>query len=150
MLEFAQLLAVFILLYEYFLPITIMGWIFHFGVLLYLINRDEIPEFKLPWLIILFLLPVIGAFVFMLLSSNETSKKATQRYERVSLELKLYQQQTEAIEALRCQDAGAYSQACYLYSAAAVPCHANGGATYYPLGEAFFSALLTDLQKALF
>lgn len=148
MLEFAQLLAVFILLYEYFLPITIMGWIFHFGVLLYLINRDEIPEFKLPWLIILFLLPVIGAFVFMLLSSNETSKKATQRYERVSLELKLYQQQTEAIEALRCQDAGAYSQACYLYSAAAVPCHANGGATYYPLGEAFFSALLTDLQKA--
>ena len=48
-LEFVQLMAVFILLYEYFLPITIMGWIFHFGVLLYLINQDEIPEFKLPW-----------------------------------------------------------------------------------------------------
>lgn len=74
-LEFAQLMAVFILLYEFFLPITILGWIFHVCVLLYLINRDEIPEFKLPWLMILFLLPVIGAFVFMLLSSNESSKK---------------------------------------------------------------------------
>lgn len=51
-LEFAQLIAVFILLYELFLPITILGWIFHVGVLLYLINRDEIPEFKLPWLLI--------------------------------------------------------------------------------------------------
>lgn len=84
-LEFAQLLAVFILLYEFFLPITVLGWNFHIGVLLYLINRDEIPEFKLPWLIILFLLPVIGAFAFMLLSSNETSKKTTQRYERALL-----------------------------------------------------------------
>ncbi len=50
-LEFVQLLAVFILMYEYFLPITILAWIFHFGILLYLINRDEIPEFKMPWLI---------------------------------------------------------------------------------------------------
>ena len=71
-LEFGQLMAVFILLYEFLLPITILGWIFHICVLLYLINRDEIPEFKLPWPIILFLLPVIGAFVFMLLSSNKS------------------------------------------------------------------------------
>lgn len=80
LLELVQLLAVFILLYKFFLPITILGWIFYVCVLLYLINRDEIPEFKLPWLIILFLLPVIGAFVFMLLSSNETGKKTAERY----------------------------------------------------------------------
>lgn len=104
LLEFAQLLAVFILLYEYFLPITVMGWIFHVGVLIYLLNRDEIPEFKLPWLIILFLLPVIGSFVFMLLSSNESSKKMTQRYERARLELKPYQRQAGAAQALREQD----------------------------------------------
>ncbi len=147
-LEFGQLLAVFIALYEYFLPITIMGWIFHFGVLLYLINRDEIPEFKLPWLIILFVLPVIGAFVFMLLSSNETSKKATERHERVSLELKPYRRQTPAMEALRRQDREAYAQAHYLYTTAAMPCHGDAAVTYYPLGEAFFSALLEDLEKA--
>lgn len=54
-LEFAQLLAVFMLLFEYFLPITVMGIVFHVGVLLHVINKDEIPEFKIPWLIILFL-----------------------------------------------------------------------------------------------
>ena len=67
-LEFVQLLAVFILLYEFFLPVTILGWIFYIGIMLYIINRDGIPEFKLPWMIILCFLPVIGAFVYMLLS----------------------------------------------------------------------------------
>ncbi|MGN1166940.1 MAG: phospholipase D-like domain-containing protein [Lachnospiraceae bacterium] len=77
-LEFVQILAVFVLLYKYFLPITVLGVIFHVCVLLYIINKDEIPEFKLPWLILLSMLPVIGAFVFMLLSSTEKSK-----YERL-------------------------------------------------------------------
>ncbi len=148
LLEFWQLLAVFILLYEYFLPIAIMGWIFHFGVLLYLINRDEIPEFKLPWLMILFLLPVIGAFVFMLLSSTETSKKTTERYERACLELKPYRRQTAAIDTLQEQDPEAYAQANYLYHAAAMPCYGNSKTTYYPLGEVFFAALLDNLKRA--
>ncbi|MGM9605836.1 MAG: cardiolipin synthase [Faecousia sp.] len=147
-LELAQLMAVFILLYEFFLPITILGWIFHICVLLYLINRDEIPEFKLPWLMILFLLPVIGAFVFMLLSSNESSKKTAERYERTLLELKPWRKQTPSIDKLRDQDKEAYSQARYLYSAASMPCCENAATTYYPTGEAFLAALLDDLQKA--
>ena len=69
-LELAQLLAVFTLLFEYFLPITVLGIIFHIGILLYVINRDEIPEFKIPWFIILLLLPVIGAFIYMLFTST--------------------------------------------------------------------------------
>lgn len=147
-LEFAQLMAVFILLYEFFLPITILGWIFHFCVLLYLINRDEIPEFKLPWLMILFLLPVIGAFVFMLLSSNESGKKTAEQYDRALLELKPWRRQNPSIEKLKEQDPDAYAQACYLYSAAGMPCYENTGTTYYPLGEDFFSGLLADLQNA--
>lgn len=147
-LEFAQLLAVFILLYEFFLPITVMGWIFYIGVLLYLLNRDEIPEFKLPWLIILFLLPVVGAFVFMLLSSNETSKKQFQCYEKAALELKPYQYQEETIYRLLEQDPEAHKQANYLFQATHMPCHGAVSAVYYALGEEFWVALLTDLQNA--
>lgn len=148
LMEFAQLLVVFVLLYKFFLPITILGWIFYVCVLLYLINRDEIPEFKLPWLIILCLFPVIGAFVFMLLSSHDLNKKSIERYEKASLALKPYQQQTLALEQLREWDADAYAQASYLYSAASMPCYGNSATEYYPLGEDFSSALLTDLHKA--
>ncbi|MDE6419706.1 MAG: cardiolipin synthase [Lachnospiraceae bacterium] len=148
LLEFAQLLAVYILLYKFFLPITILAWIFHFGVLLYLINRDEIPEFKMPWLIILFLLPVIGAFIFMLLSSNSTSKKEYARSEKAVRDMKKYGQQTAQFDNLREQDTDAWLQANYLYGSAGMPCYGNTKTTYYPIGEDFHAALLDELKKA--
>ena len=148
LLEFAQLLAVFILLYEFFLPVTILAWIFHFGILLYLINRDEIPEFKMPWLIILFLLPVLGSFIFMLLSSNNTSHKEYARFEMAAKGMEQYQQQTAEIDSLREQDADAWLQANYLYGSAGMPCYGNSKTTYYPVGEDFHGTLLEELRKA--
>ena len=112
-LEFVQLLTVFILLYKFFLPITILAWVFYIGIMLYLINRDEIPEFKLPWLVILCFLPVIGAFVYMLLSSNSTSQKEYKRYRETEQQLKPYQEQSEEIDQLKELDADAYAQANY-------------------------------------
>ena len=147
-LEFVQLLAVFVLLYKYFFPITILGWIFYIGVLLYLINRDEIPECKLPWLFILCFLPVVGAFVYVLLSSNSTSEKEYRRYQAAEQALQPYQAQTGTMEDLKKSDADAYAQANYLYNAAGMPCHSHTKTTYYPIGEKFHAALLTDLETA--
>lgn len=148
LLEFAQLLAVYILLYEFFLPVTILAWVFHFGVLLYLINRDEIPEFKMPWLIILFLLPVIGSFVFMLLSSNSTSRKEYARSEKAAKDMEKYQRQTARIDELKAQDTDAWLQANYLYTQAGMPCCGDTKTTYYPIGEDFHTVLLEELKKA--
>ena len=147
-LELGQLLAVYILLFEFFLPVTILAWIFHFAVLLYLINRDEIPEFKMPWLMILFLLPVIGAFVFMLLTSNSTSGKLYAHSEKVQEEVKTYLCQTAQLSDLRTQDMDAWLQANYLYKAAGMPCCGNTQTTYYSIGEDFHTALLEELKKA--
>lgn len=148
LLEFLQLCAVFILLYEFFLPITILGWVFHVGILLYLINRDEVLEFKLPWLLILCFLPVIGAFVFMLLSSNSTSEKEYKRHEMAEQEMRNYMNQQPEIEVLREEDTDAWLQANYLYRVAGMPCCGHSKTTYYPIGESFHAALLAELQKA--
>lgn len=148
LLEFAQLIAVFVLLYEFVLPITVMAWIFHFAMLIYLINRDEIPEMKMPWLIILFLLPVLGAFVFMLLSSTSTSKKDYLRAEKAAKDMERYGDQTEVIDSLKERDPDAWLQANYIYSQTGMPCRGNTKTTYYPIGEEFHTALLEELKKA--
>lgn len=44
------------------MPFAAAAWVFHVGVLLYIIKRDEISEMKFPWMVLLFLLPVLGAF----------------------------------------------------------------------------------------
>ena len=147
-LEFAQLLAVFTLLFEYFLPITVMGIVFHVGVLLYVINKDEIPEFKIPWLIILFFLPVIGAFIYMLFTSTGQSRKDYQKFQDAHRRLRPYTEQPEKNrEELKRADVDAWSQANYLYHAAGMPC-SSGAVTYYPVGEKFHEALLESLWLA--
>lgn len=148
LLEFVQILAVFLLLYEYFQPITVLSWIFYVAVLVYVINRDEIPEFKLPWMLILFVAPVIGAFVYILVSSDAVSKKDYARYEKAKAEIAPYQQQSEEMEQLRQEDPDAWLQANYLYSAAGAPCCTGSKTKYYAVGEDFFEDLLADLQKA--
>lgn len=138
----------FVLLYEFFWPITVLSWIFHFGVLLYIINRDEIPEFKMPWLMILFLLPVIGAFVFMLFSSNSTSQKEYRRSEKAMKDMEPYVRRPERMTALKEQNTDAWLQANYLYESAGMPCQGNTKTTYYPIGEDFHAVLLEELKKA--
>ncbi len=146
-LAFVQLLAVFIFLYEFFMPITVLAIIFHVVVLLYVINRDEIPELKIPWLMILFLVPVVGAFVFMLFSSTEQSKKEIKKLEDTRKKLSLYQQPSEVMEELKENDLEAYVQANYLYHAAGMPCR-RANVVYYRLGEEFHAALLESLKRA--
>lgn len=163
-LEFAQVMAVFILLYKYFLPITVLGIVFHVCVLLYIINKDETPEFKLPWLILLSMLPVIGAFVFVVLTSTEKSRQAQRRFEDARQRIQPYwlddkipessenvgtetSEQGKSMEYLKMTDPEAYSQVRYLQTATGMTCY-NSNAVYYKTGEDFHCALLESLKKA--
>jgi cardiolipin synthase len=118
------------------------------AVLVYLINRDDIPELKLPWILILLLFPVTGAFVFLLFSSTKASRKQRKRHTKALEAVAPYGGQTEAAEALAQQDTAAALQANYLYSAAYAPCHGNSQVTYYPMGEDLYPPLLEALGQA--
>ncbi len=148
LLEFAALVAVFLLLYEYFMPITVLAWVFHVAALLYLLNEDDIPEFKLLYLVILLLVPVLGAFVVMLLHSNNASKKDYRRYDRSMREVLPRVPPVAGLTQLKAESADAWLQANYLCQATAYPCFSMTRTDYYPLGEDFHQALLEDLRQA--
>ncbi len=148
LIEFALLVAVFAFLYEAFVVLTVVAWIFYFAVLIYILNRDEIPENKLPWLIIVMVIPIFGAFLFLLLSSNETSKKDYARYEKSSKRIRPHLVQTENVDKLKQLDIDAYAQACYLFKGAKAPLFDKSKVTYYPLGENFLEGLLEELSSA--
>ncbi len=146
--EFALFIVLFSVVAGSFWPITVLAWIFYIVTLLYILNRDEIPENKLPWLVIMLLLPVVGAAVFVLLSSNKASKNEYQRFEKSAKKMRPYMQQTNNIEKLKELDTDAYAQARFLYSAAKMPVFDKSKTTYYPLGEDFHCDLLFELRKA--
>lgn len=148
LLEFAQLLAVFIILNMFSSIMVVLSYIFNFFVLLYVINREEIPEFKLPWLILILLLPIFGAYIFVLFNGNEQTKKLKKAFNQAAERLSPYAQQNPAIETLREQNMDAYLQANYIFQTADMPYRDGCKVTYYKIGEEFFAALLEALNQA--
>ncbi len=148
LVEFAILVAVVSWLYVAFVPIVVVAWVLYFVVLLYILNRDEIPENKLPWLVILLVIPLFGSLLFLLLSNNNASKKDYKRFEKAANKIRPHLTQGNNIKKLRELDVDAYAQAMYLYSAAKMPVFDKSKTTYYPLGEDFHAALLSELSKA--
>lgn len=148
LLEFVQLLIVFGLFYEYSTIIAVMAYIFYIGVFLYIVNKYENPEFKLPWIIILMLFFVMGAFVFILLSGNEENKKVGNAYKKNKEKLKPYLKSNESMEDLKKENMDAYLQANYIYQTTELSSYKNTKVTYYNVGEKFHEALLATLREA--
>lgn len=148
LLEVAQMTTVFVFLRNRFIVVNILGWALQLVVLIYIVNRDEIPEFKLPWLFLLLLIPVTGAFLFLFLSRNEASKKQRRRHDDVMTAMEPYSAMADDSEQLKAEDLCAYRQVQYLRSAGKVPCFTGTDVAYYPLGELFHPALLEALESA--
>lgn len=144
-LVFAELMTVYLLLYKYFLPITILAKPFYFGVFLYIINKDENIEFKLPWIIIILLLPIAGSFMYILLASNGYSKKEQQKFKN-HLEICKDYDSDDKINLL--QNDEAKLQARYLCASNEVGIYNKSTVTYYKIGEEFNCALLEELARA--
>ena len=148
LLEFAQITAVFVLLRNHFWPVNLLGWALQLVVLLYIINRDEIPEFKLPWILILLLIPVTGAFIFLVFSTNDASKKQRRRHKAAMEELRPLLSAEPVPAALREESQQAAQQAEYLRRVSGAPCCVGTATTYYPLGDDLWPALLEALEGA--
>lgn len=148
LVQFVILTGIFIWVSDLLLPFRILAWVFYIITLIYILNRDEIPEMKLPWIVIMMLLPVIGAFVFFLLSTNKASKKDYQRFEKSAKRIAPHMRQTNNIDKLKEIDFDAYSQARFLHIASRMPVFDKSKVTYYPLGEDFFEGLVSELKRA--
>lgn len=147
-LEVGQLIALLLLIYDYSMPLTILGWVIQFVLVVYVINRDDIPEFKLPWLLLLLLIPVAGALFFLLFSAQYAGRKERALYAQARQSLDPWLAPGPAVDRLREADPQAARQAEYLRTAAGVPCWDATKIDYYPVGEDFFPALCRALESA--
>jgi cardiolipin synthase len=128
---------------------TVLSYIFTVCVILYVINKEEIPEFKIPWLILFLILPILGAFIFILLNDSQQTKKIKKSFAKTNTMLLPYRKQyIPNLAALQEQNMDAYLQANYLCRVTDMPCYHNSKVTYFRIGEDFHAALLDALKKA--
>lgn len=138
---------------EYLVYLQAISIIIDILVVLHLINKDEEPGFKITWLILVLLLPIIGGTLYIIFGNNKMSRKFSRKVIPISNKIdqfysKNYTQDSETLKELQEQNPILYRQSCYLFRTTKMPVYQNTTSTYFSLGEDLLSSVLEELEKA--
>ena len=132
----------------YFIPyFYIAAWITEIFCVIKIIASDDNPDYKVPWLLFVLILPVAGFMLYFLFYSRKLQKKFIRRLD----ELKQYSYEmndTAVQDALKAENPTAASQANMLTEISGSRLFVDTKQTYFPLGEDMYITLLADLEKA--
>ena len=147
-----------LLLFNHYLPdytvylyyaFVILAWLTVAVSVFNVVNRDMLPESKLPWILCIVTLNVLGVATYIVFSHNRPTRVQQKRYRllhehsRSFLDGALSKEYLEEKLKSRADIAAALT----LSSPSAVA-YKNTKTKYFPSGELFFEALLQDLEKA--
>lgn len=112
-----------------------------------IIASDDNPDYKVPWLLFLLILPIAGFMLYFLFYSRKLGKKFIRRLD----EMKMYRYESnreEILTELGSDNPHAAAQARMLCKISDASVFKNTRQTYYPLGEDMWQAMLPDLEGA--
>ena len=125
----------------------LFAWATEIACVIAIIASNDNPEYKIPWLLFVLILPIVGFMLYFIFYSRKLKKKFIRRLE--NLYSAKYPQQTKGNFALLAQDnATAYNQAKLLCSLSQSNLFKNTKQKYFSLGEDMWQSMLIDLQSA--
>ena len=116
-------------------------------VLVYIINTEGNPAFKMTWMLCVMALPVIGT-VFYIHLQLET-RFVQNRLAALRMETEPYMDQDEKVtEALWASKSANAQLSYYLSHQLGFPTYRNTEVEYFPVGEDKFASMIKELEKA--
>ena len=145
-LETAAVIAI-VMLLSYYVPYFYLAmWVTEIAAIIHIIASDGNADYKIPWLIVVMVIPVGGLMLFIMFGSRKLKKKYIRRLEVMR---SAYQKDdSPLLQQLEQESANACAQAKILQQIA--NCHVFSHTTteYFPLGEQLLPRMLADLRKA--
>lgn len=154
------IIAVFITLFEvlavigivfalcYYVPyFYLAAWATEVFCVIRIISSDDNPDYKIPWLLVVLVVPVAGFMLYFLFYSRMLQKKFVRRLN----ELKGHaykQNDSQLMNKLHEENPIAAAQAKMLCSIADTHLFTNTKQEYFPLGENMHQHMLSDLEEA--
>ncbi|MDE6660333.1 MAG: cardiolipin synthase [Anaeroplasmataceae bacterium] len=118
-----------------------------FGVAIAIINRKDNPDYKLPWLFFVMLIPIVGFMLYFMFYSRKLTKKQSKRIKNL-IKQKIEKDDTSILSSVSQNNEIIASQAVLLNKLSDSHIYANTDIQYYSLGEELFAAMVEDLRKA--
>lgn len=112
-----------------------------------IIASDDNPDYKVPWLLFVLIVPIAGFMLYFMFYSRKLQKKFIKRLDE--LKSHTYKKDDSALlECLRNENPTAASQAKMLCNIADTHISTNTKQEYFPLGEEMHKRMLIDLEAA--
>ena len=132
----------------YFVPyFYIAAWITQIACVISIIASQDNPDYKIPWLLFVLIIPIGGFMLYLIFYSRKLKKKYVRRLNALK-ELKYSYDDTQELNELKSLDPQAYAQAKMLKSTSGAHVFSDTGCVFYPLGENLMEAMLKDLRDA--
>ena len=132
----------------YFVPyFYILAFLTEIGCIIKIIASDDNPDYKVPWLLFVLILPIVGFMLYFIFGSRKLQKKFINRLEKA----KSYQYKKDDdqnFSELQKENELAFSQAKMLCKISDAHLFKNTSQTYFSIGEDMWKAMLTDLETA--
>lgn len=146
-LETADVIAVMSLLTIYIPYFYIAVVVTQIGVAIAIINRNDNPDYKLPWLFFVLLIPIIGFMLYFMFYSRKLNKKQVKRIDTLTKQ-QIKKDDKQEFAEVSAEDEMIASQAVMLGKLSDSHIYGNTDIRYFPLGEQMFVAMVEDLKKA--
>lgn len=111
------------------------------------INSQENPDYKVPWLLFVLVVPVAGFMIYFMFYNRQLSKKYIKRLDTINSR-QIHTKDEGALLKLKQEDKRAYLNANQLCKLSATHLYQNTEAKYFDMGEKLFAGMLEDLKKA--
>ena len=115
-------------------------------IILYLVRKDENSAYKVGWIALIGLLPLLGGALYLAFGNKRPSRRLRSKMQAVEQAHRADRAQQPG------QTAGLYDEnrgvSRYLTQYGCYPAWQNTTARYFPCGEAMYPTLLADLEKA--
>ncbi len=149
LLQMAILIVTTSMLRQYTIYINMAVTVLRVCVLIYIINSEANPAFKMTWLLCIMAFPVVGTLFYVYVELQIGTSWVGEKLEILKLEENPYMiQEKEIIEEIRESKPAMANLACYLSGCLKFPAYRNTDVAYFPLGEDKFHALIKELEKA--
>ena len=125
----------------------IAAWLTEIFCVIRIIASDDNPDYKVPWLLFVLIIPVAGFMLYFLFYSRKLKKKYVKRMK--DLKNSAYtKDDSELFAKLHAENQTVASHAKMLCTVSESHLFSNTSQTYFPLGEDMFESFLKDLQNA--
>ena len=143
-----QIIAILIFAYTLFIDLWVFKIIFmmlSLLVVLYIINKDDDPSYKIIWLVPILSFPVFGGVLYLAFGNKKPAKKLQIAFDKQSKATNPYIYPNHVLEEI--DDPIIKGQIKYLVNEN-FPVYNNSEIKYYSLGEEAYLDLLEELAKA--